>query len=317
MAGHLVAATSVTVSDGTLSESCPVISSTDAAGRQISVVNLGAAATIAVDPAITYTVSWASPGAISLSSVGGAWGAGEILELMLAQSTLPVDFAAIRSAKDALNAYKIGAFIQQQLTPFEWVVRALLPVLPVSVLSGPNGWRVIPVPVSPTKNQCVATLYAGDGFTQCVRLGRVVREGYDEVSNEILVKYAASLDTSAAGKSYTLSGSSPDSTASARRSFGIYGRRERVVETVAIYDDSTAARIAGWMGTAYAYSRNKATYSLVPSLAWIEPGDLVWLVDTRLKVEVACWVQAVSRQLSGGLQVDLIWTEGYRATTTG
>lgn len=311
VAGHPVSATSVLVSDGAATEALAVFQAADGAGRIVSLVDLAAATSIAVDPAATYQVGWnAGPGLLSITGALPATGAGSILEAVLAQSTLPIDRGALASARNALDSYLIGAFVQQQLSPMEWVTRALLPLLPVAVLTGPFGWRVLPIPVAPSRSDCSATLQAGDGFTQVVRLGRAKRVGLQEVANHLELKYALGTETNAATATAILSGAGYDGVAhtdlQSRISDAAYGRRVRSQDTVVIYDAGTAYRVLRWQSSAYAFSRTEVRYSCHQEYAFLAAGDLIWVEDTRLQVAQPAWVQEVLLTVDGRVEVELV-----------
>jgi len=312
VAGHQVSATSVTVYDGSAFEVLAVSTTTDGVGRVVSVVDLGTATTIAVDPTIAYQVGWASAGILAISGAAPATGAGSILEVVLAQSTLPVDRGSLASVRDALNSYLLGAFVQQQLSPFEWVTQAVLPLLPIAILTGPDGWRILPIPVTPTEADCQGSIQAGDGYTQAIRLDRARRAGFDEIANEIQIKYALDTQTNASSETALLSGAGWDGVAhtdlASQLSQQTYGRRVKSLETVAVYDSSTAYRILRWQSIAYAFSRSLLRYSLAQEYFFLRPG-LVWVQDSVLQIDAAGWIQRLDFTTDGRVEVEIvIWS---------
>ena len=311
VAGHPVSATSCTVSDGTTSAVLTIATQADGLGRLVSTVDLTGSGLF--DPALTYQTAWDQGGAglLSISGNAAAIGAGSVLEAVLALSTLPVDRGSLASARDFLDAYRVGAFVQQQLSPLDWVTKAILPLLPVAVLTGPDGWRVVPIPMAPTDADCVATLYAGDGYTQVVRLDRAQRAGFDDVANEIEVKYSLDLATNASSKSARMSGAgfvagNAHTDLSSRMSTQTYGRRVKTLETVAVYDDSTAYRILRWQSIAYGFTRTVLRYSCVQEYAFLAPGNLVRIVDSLLQIDRAAWVQRVDLTSDGRVELELV-----------
>ena len=309
VAGHPVVATSCVVYDGTNSETLNILTVADGAGRLVSVVDLATATTIAVDPSLDYQTGWTSAGALSVSG-SDPGGAGSILETVLTSSTLPIDRGILASSRDALNAFRIGAFIQEPISPMDWITQALLPLLPISVTTGPNGWRVSPIPMTPKSLDCIATITAGDGYTQAVRIDRAQRVGFDTIANEIALKYALDVSSNASSATATISGSGYDGVAhtdlQSRLSQQTYGKRVKSLETVAVYDDSTAYRIVRWQAIAYGFTRTQVRYSLVQSYAFLMAGDLVWLTDSRIKIDSPAWVQRASLQSDGHIEVELI-----------
>lgn len=73
-------------------------------------------------------------------------GAGDVLRWALGQSSLRVDRDRLAAALPALNGFLIDCVIDERVTPWEWLSANLLPLLPVSLVSGPRGlypvvWR--------------------------------------------------------------------------------------------------------------------------------------------------------------------------------
>jgi hypothetical protein len=315
VAGHPVSATSVTVTDGSLSEIFTVTTRPDGLGRLVSTVDLSTAAVIATDPALPFQAAWDQGGAglLSLSGSTPAVGAGAVLEVVLSLSTLPIDRGSLAAARDTLDAYRVGAFAQLQLSPLDWITRALLPLLPIAVLTGPDGWRVLPIPMVPTQADTVATLYAGDGYTQVIRLDRAQRAGFDDVANEIELKYSLNLLTNASSASARISGAGfadgahTDLTSQLSRQ--TYGRRVKTLETVAVYDPPTAYRVLRWQAIAYGFTRTIVRYSCAQEYAFLSPGALVWLVDSLLQLDRAAWVQRVDLTSDGRVELELVCWE--------
>ena len=303
VAGHPVAATSVLVSDGTSTESLLIEHMADSVGRQVAVVDLDTATTITVDPTLSYVVAWTG-GAGLLGPQGEATGAGSVIEAILALSTLSIDRGSLAAVRSHLDAWKVGAYIEEPVSPLEWVSDALLPLLPVALLTGPSGWRIAPVPLEPTQARTVATLTASQSIR---RDGRVRRVGRDEVSNRVELRYGIA---GADGEPGAAAVVGPDWSAGehpalpTRLSAQLYGRQVRSEETVAIYDSTTAMRCARYIASIYAYPRDVATY-LGQRMQWIQPADLLWLVDADLLIERAAWAESI-RLTPDSAAVDLV-----------
>lgn len=327
VAGHPVTATSVLIGDGNTTSSThyvrdadghissvtTIIKNTesltiehveDGAGRLVAVVDLANATVIANDESLSYTAAWTDGTGMVGASGAATWGAGSILEALLARSTLPVDRGALASVRDRLDAWNIGAMVQAPLAPMAWAVQALLPLLPVAILTGPSGWRIAPLPLEPTRRDCLCTLTAGPA---CQRIGRARREGQDEIANHLELKFAVDVVGGGTQKS-AVAAPEYDGTNHpnllGRLSFETYGVRSWSDESVAIYEDSAAIRSIRWRSAVYAFPRTVIQYAL-PQYQWLQPGDLVWLVDAELSIEQPAWVQRVL--LSPGVAVaDLV-----------
>lgn len=292
VAGHPVSAVSVRISDGTDYESFPVEHIADGMGRIVAVVDLALASAIAVDSSLTYSVAWLAHGGLIGHDGGDATGAGSIIEAILAYSTLPIDRGSLAAVRSWLNAWKIGAYIVEPVSPLEWVADALLPLLPIAMLTGPDGWRIVPTPLEPTEARTVATLTASQSIR---RDGRVRRIGRSEVANHVQVFFGIDA-AQGEPRASAIVGPNWDGvqhpSLSSRLSAQVYGRQSRSEETVAVYDSSTAMRIARHIASIYAYPRDAVTY-IGRRLQWVQPGDILWISDSELHLERAGWVENV------------------------
>jgi len=292
VAGHEVTAVSVRIYDGTSYESFPVEHIADGAGRIVAVVDLALASAIVVDSSLSYSVAWLAHGGLRGSSGGDALGAGSIMEAVLAYSTLPIDRGSLAAARSYLDAWKIGAYIVEPISPMEWVADALLPLLPVAMLTGPSGWRIVPTPLEPTQARTISTLTASQSIR---REGRVRRIGRDEVANRVELLYGIETGDGEP-RSSAVVGPTWDGVEhpalSTRLSAQIYGIQPRSEETVAVYDDSTAMRIARHIASIYAYPRDALTYT-GQQLQWLQPADILWISDSELHLERAGWVELI------------------------
>jgi len=96
---------------------------------------------------------------------------------------------------------------------------------------------------------------------------------------------------------------------SSQVSLQTYGRRVKTIETVAVYDTSTAYRLLRWQAIAYGFTRTVVRYSCILEYAFLSPGSLVWLVDTLLKIERPAWVQQVDLTIEGRVELELVCWE--------
>jgi len=91
---------------------------------------------------------WTYGGATSTTDQSrGLLGAGEILEWALRRSTLRIDWARVAAARAWLDAYQVDTYLNEGITAWEWIRRVLVPMLPMSLTSGPDGvfpvlWRL-------------------------------------------------------------------------------------------------------------------------------------------------------------------------------
>lgn len=176
IAGHRVEAVQVTVVNATTggSDTRAVTHQDVGSGRTrftVATVDLypltdfGGSASTGDD----WYVAWTEAGGV-LDTTGqqAVEGAGDVLEWMLSQSTLRVDWARTGAARPLLNAYRIATYINAATTPWEWIRAALLPALPLSLATGQDG--VYPVVWSqPTRERAVAHLEVGRNATRASR----------------------------------------------------------------------------------------------------------------------------------------------------
>lgn len=208
VAGHAVGATTVYLAHDAGSTPMPVNVRTakDLQGRVVTVVDfhqegydvggasdLGADFQPAVDDGVSLYVGWATGGGVLGPSGTAIRQAGDVIEWALRQSSLRVDYGRVNAAKPLLTQFLIDAAIDARVSPWEWLNGNVIPLLPVSMVSGPEGlyplvWRYWAtaadalVDVDPTVDPTVA---------------RRGRRRYDsgKIANHFRLGYALSLRT--------------------------------------------------------------------------------------------------------------------------
>ena len=307
VAAYPVTATSVFIFDGTLSESLATEVVADGQGRLVTVVDLAGASTIAVDPSLEYFASWSQASLRSVTGTGSAKGAGSVIEAVLALSTLKIDRASLASVRDFLDGWQVGAVVTEPMSPAEWVAQALLPLLPVAVLTGPQGWRMIPVRLNAKRADCVGTLRAIR--PSVVRDGQVEEQGYDEVANVLELRWGLDLLQDKTAGTSRISGAGYDGdahpTLGSAVSYQDRGSRVRSEETVAVYTEGSALRTLQWWAAAYAEPWTVIRYQCW-GYAWVQAGDLLWLIDDELYLERPVWVQEVRWLEDGSQSIEVV-----------
>lgn len=259
----------------------------DALGQVVSLIDLtGTALSFGVDD--TFGIIW-NQGEGGLASREGASlsGAGDALEVFFGLSTVPVDFGRVAAAKPYLNQYKIHGCILEGVTPFEWVTANLCPILPMSLVNGPDGLYPIPWRYTATAADAVATLDADldpelqmDGVIQ-------IDGGIRDIVNRFKLRYALRPSVGDMYKFVTL-GDGDDTSDSAadslycRQSQARYGVRSEESETSVVHDPATAALILSWWARARALPTRVVSYVAPHSWGWLERGDVVLLTDSNL-----------------------------------
>jgi len=213
-------------------------------------------------------------------------GAGQVIRWALERSTLRVDESRL-SELSLLDAYKIDTYINQPVSPWAWLLAEVLPLLPVTVGTGPEGLFVAPWLASElTAKQAIAGLEEG---RNCTRQSGAVYTPASEVYNEITLRFAPNDETGGYALHKTISGDAWDSsdpnTAPAywlRRSAATFGRRPLSLESSVIYDPATADGILRHLARRYSHPRREIIYRIPRELDWLRPGDVVTLTDAGL-----------------------------------
>ena len=144
VAGHATGATTVTVwgpsvagdpgSPLTSDAGIAVRTMEDALGTLVTVIDGPDLVNVQITADGLYFVSWTGGDALP-------GGAGDVLAYMLGASTLPIDWISIATVRPRLNAYVLAGFLNEPVTPSDWVQGEILPLLPVAMDLGPKGLR--------------------------------------------------------------------------------------------------------------------------------------------------------------------------------
>ncbi|MEE9471286.1 MAG: hypothetical protein V3W32_06155 [Gemmatimonadota bacterium] len=275
-------------------------SETDLQGRRYTRIDVGAS--FSADA--SYAIAFDGPG----------YGAGDLLSLCARQSTLRVDFARMEATAPALNAYKLAGYLDTSVQPWEWALRNVVPLLPVSAMHTPAGVALRVWDAEATAADALADLSTDNGLT---RIGPVQLESGDLI-NEITIRYAPALSGDFQ-REITLTGRdgigatvSPYCVASRSRlapmdaAGPLQGVRATTLETAIVYETATARRIASWMVRARANRRRAISYEAPRLLEWLEPADHVLLTDPELALSGALAMVRTRRWLGGRFVLDLV-----------
>ena len=315
LAGHRVLAAEVIVRDATnLVEYVKTVTHVaDGLGRICAVANLGSSHAIAGHE---YYTKWTEDlGGIPSqrpSRSGKAMNdAGELFQFLIRQSTIKYDEGRVAALVDQIIGYKVGGFIGERVSPWEWLVDNLLPLVPVSIgITGSSGLYPILWNMDARVEDAVETLTEGSASGgNCFRTTAVSYEEID-LANEIRLNYAfgpikdlyrasttlngspetvpaslltAGLTISEVSSDGTFSSINPDitgwPTAYARFSHLRHGKHAVELESDIVYERQTADAILSWMARARATYPRTVSYECSTKLAWLQPGDVVALTD--------------------------------------
>lgn len=113
--------------------------------------------------------------------------AGEVMEFVLGFSNAKIDRGGFASAIPLLTAFRIDTVIDDHVKPWEWVQEQLLPLLPVSLVSGPKGYRPIVWRYDATSKDAVAHIDA-DADPR-IEVAESVDIDSSEVQNDFTLRY--------------------------------------------------------------------------------------------------------------------------------
>jgi hypothetical protein len=250
-------------------------------------------------PKGNYWVSWTGTGGIpNRRHTGPMEDAGEILEWMLSRSDLVIDRGRTGAAVDQLRGFKLAGYVDDpEITVEEWIRSNLLPILPITMRTGPHGVYPLVLRWQARHTDAVATL--DTGRRDCWRLGGVRTEGTEDVASEIRLSYALDANTGKYTATLTLHGD-PDLDAELRRNGGtnrvvlnracMIARSRRpdstaqvyAIETDWIYDDATAFRVAAWLASDRALPKQLIDLEVAPEYGYLQVGDVVTVTDPDL-----------------------------------
>jgi hypothetical protein len=240
--------------------------------------------------------------------------AGDVLAYLLGLTTLSVDWGRLAAAIPLLSAYQLDGCITERVSVWSLIQDEILPLLPVSIVSGPLGIYPVVWRFDATASDAVLTLDA-DTDASIARVGRVAYDSQDR-ANRLSLEYQLSYRTGSYQTTLTY-GSEADAAVDASVTAHplctwSQGRTGRVVEKRAssawVYDDSTAYAILEWWAAAYAIPTRTVTYQ-VPEVEYIhvERGMVATLTDASIYCDGAvCLVREVTTDGTGYLTLTLL-----------
>jgi len=325
IAGHRVLASTVTIFDQTtLTEAtCAVTHEANGLGRICALALIDASAgDVDAELGHEYFVKWtdALGGFVSRrpSRTGKAMNdAGELLVYLLQQSSIQYDEGRVAAVADQISAYRVGGFIGERVSPWEWLVDNLLPLLPVSIgTSGAEGLYPIFWNMNATTEDAVYQLVEGSGISgNCYRASDVSYKDLD-LANEVRLNFAFDIEQDKPKSNTTLNGtadslppsgltdsavivtSASDGTvgdfvdasvtgwpnAYVRFSQSRHGKRSLEFDSRIVYNRATADTIVTWVAQARATKPRLVSYNVDTKLAWLQPGDVVTITDTGIRL---------------------------------
>lgn len=192
IAGHSVQSPTVSIYDGTNTQSFTVEHVTDGLGRMVAIVDISGAGAIS-QTADSYSTIWDAGG--SMTGPGGAIsGAGDAILWAVTQMDYPVDYGRVYAWRLWLNRFTVAGYIDEPVDLWDLVQDAWLTnLLPVSVVVRGGKLIFIPWRYDVVKAEAMRHIEVGPGLTVS---RRIVHE-----RNRIHSRYRLSVATRSDGKS--------------------------------------------------------------------------------------------------------------------
>lgn len=326
LAAHAVEATSVTLMNPD--------NTTTIVASVLHVTVLGATIALAVEAAALSTMTptkvpvvvWDAGGGLIDEAIGALETAGDYIAWLLRLTEQQVDHGRVNAAREALRAYTIGTYIDESVTVADYIREAVLDLVPVSMMTGPNGVYPHVWSYDATANDAVAHLDATED-PDIERDGLVTYEDADKIANTVTLAYRWSplfegytsvMTSRGDGRVPRLqygagAGDPLDYYADPvlARSFARYGVRRATIETALVHDVLTATHVLAWRSRRWALPSRVVDYTCPQRWAWIEPGDLVTVTDPDLAwSERLCLVQSRAWASDGAVRYTLRVQEG-------
>lgn len=292
--GAVAAATVTAVVNGVATAGIAVIETADALGRRVSIVDTTATAAVFADGDEVWIRWGASAGGLldPADPTRALRGAGGVVEYLLRRSTLRVDWGRIRAVRSRLDPYLVDGYIQpgpgERVQPWGWLAEHVLPLLPVSVRTGPEGLYLAvfepEVPIGQVR-------FALEARRNCDRISPVTVLGTGDVINDLSMAYAPRASTDQPTLTATLSGvqetldddSEATPSAICRESVRRYGARPWRSKSAVVYDRATILRVLRQRAATRALPPREVAYVLdLADAEILEPGDPVSLVDAEI-----------------------------------
>lgn len=240
-------------------------------------------------------------------------GAGDVLAYFLGLTTIAVDWGRLAAATPLLDAFKLDGCITERVDVWTLLQDEILPLLPVSIVSGPLGIYPVVWRYNATAADAVLVIDA-DTDASISRDGRVAYDSQDR-ANRLSLEYQLSYRTGNYQTTLTYGSEADAALDSAVTEHPLctwsQGRTGRVVErsqaSAWVYDDSTAYAILEWQAAAYALPTRTVSYQ-VPEVEFVhvERGMVAVLTDSSIYAAGAvCLVREVTTDGTGYLTLVL------------
>lgn len=206
--------------------------------------------------------------------------AGDVILYLLRAQGFPIDYGRFEAAASLLAGFRFDCVIEVPVNAAEWLAANIYPLLPVTIIDGPNGVYPLVWRYDATREDATARLDV-DADSAITRAGPI-REESGEIANRFSLRYRYSVRAGSHTETvYRGTPEVPDAYCTVSQA--AWGIRERVIETVCVYSLATAEAILAWLARAYSQPRERVRYVL-PSSYGLRVGDIVRLTDSRISL---------------------------------
>ena len=270
--------------DSTKNFTGTVSSEPDVLGRTVATIAPTQASEVP-DAGDELWIGWSGSGGMSNPfGPGELRGAGDVLRWALEVSGRRYDRGRLAAVGAYLNSWRIDCFLNTQIDPWEWARDEVLPLLPVSVVTGSRGLYLANIRPDATTADAVVWLEHG-------RNGHRDEQGISsspisEVYNAFSLSYALAPHVGQHRKYRTLSPTRTPgdawsmTSAACKRSASLFGRRVMESEaTDVLVDDASALLTLRYWSLRYGFPRRYYGFVGGPDLDVAEVGDVARLDD--------------------------------------
>jgi hypothetical protein len=237
--------------------------------------------------------------------------AGDVLAWLLRRTGRIVDAGSVAAAAPILRGFRLDFSIYSDCDLWEFLQAHLLPILPVALSTGVDGWRIAVWRWEATAADAVAELEAGAGASRVSS----VSEDASSIRNRFRLQFSRSARTGAYTEEVSLSGDPYDAedvdaepSSICRISSERYGEtEEEVLTSDVVYDRATARLILRHRALTYALPRVRVRYQIEERIGWrLQAGDIVTATDPGLRWSRRVWIVEEVIWRSGIVEVGLI-----------
>jgi len=233
-------------------------------------------------------------------------GGADLCRFMLQESGVLVDHAAWQAASALLNVYKFAGYINEPVSPIEWLESEIVSYLPCEIQNGPDGLR-------PVLNLLYMSYY-----TRPSEITRIITDSDwqqvgplqsvtdpSQIFNVVQMRYGFTI--SADDYTYTLTAdpeleSGVDNILTSQQvdSYYSFGRRSTSIETPYIFDRATAGRVVRDLLLRSTSPVMLCEFEAAQHYGWLQLGQIIALDAADLYLSNAlCQIVAKQWQPAG------------------